>query len=42
VKKGLAKAVDTGKPVVECLKQASEDELLALPKDHYLTREHLD
>lgn len=42
VKKGLAKAVDTGKPVVDCLKQASEDELLMLPKEHYLAREHLD
>jgi stearoyl-CoA desaturase (Delta-9 desaturase) len=42
VKKGLAKAVDTGRPVVDCLKQASEDELLTLPKEHYLVREHLD
>lgn len=42
IKKGLAKAVDTGKPVVDCLTQASEEELLTIPKEHYLTREHLE
>lgn len=42
VKKGLAKAVDTGRPVVDCLTQASEEEMVTIPKEHYLTREHLD
>lgn len=42
VKKGLAKAVDSGKPVIDCLKQASEEELLTLPKEHYLVREQLE
>lgn len=42
VRKGLATAVDTGRDVVECLKEASEAELLNLPSDHYLKREHLE
>lgn len=42
IKKGLAKAVDTGKPVVDCLTQASEEELLTIPKEHYLVREHME
>lgn len=42
IKKGLAKAVDTGKPVVDCLTQASEEELLVIPKEHYLVRETLE
>jgi stearoyl-CoA desaturase (Delta-9 desaturase) len=42
IKKGLAKAVDTGKPVVDCLTKASQEELLSIPKEHYLTREHLE
>lgn len=42
IKKGLARAVDTGKPVVDCLTQASEEEFLTLPKEHYLIREHLE
>lgn len=42
VKKGLAKAVDTGKPIVECLKEAGDEELLNIPKEHYLNPEHLE
>lgn len=42
VKKGLAKAVDTGRPIVECLKEAGDEELVHLPKEHYLMREHLE
>lgn len=42
VKKGLANAVDTGKPVVDCLTLASEEELLTIPKEHYLAREQLE
>ena len=41
VRKGLANAVDTGKEVVECLKEASDAEMLSLPPDHYLKRENL-
>ena len=42
VKKGLAKAVDTGRSIVECLKEAGEEELLTIPKEHYLINEHLE
>jgi stearoyl-CoA desaturase (Delta-9 desaturase) len=42
IKRGLAKAVDTGKPVVNCLTQAAEEDLLTIPKEHYLVREHLE
>lgn len=42
VRKGLAMAVDTGRDVVDCLQQASEEEMKKLPDDHYLNREHLD
>lgn len=42
VRKGLATAVDSGREVVDCLKEASEAEMLNLPPDHYLKREHFD
>jgi stearoyl-CoA desaturase (delta-9 desaturase) len=38
VRKGLAMAVDTGREVVECLKEASEEEMKNLPADHFLKR----
>lgn len=41
VKIGLTRAVDTGKPVVDCLTQASEEEFKRVPKDHYLVPEQL-
>jgi len=42
IKKGLAKAVDSGRPVVDCLKESSEEEMLTMPKEHYLIKERLD
>lgn len=42
VRKGLAMAVDTGREVVDCIKETSEEEILNLPSDHYLKREHMD
>lgn len=42
VRKGLAMSVDTGREVVDCLKEASEEEMKKLPEDHYLKREHLE
>lgn len=42
VRKGLAMAVDTGREVVDCLKEASEDDMKNLSADHYLHREHLE
>jgi stearoyl-CoA desaturase (Delta-9 desaturase) len=38
IRAGLSTAVDTGREVVECLKEASEAEMLNLPADHYLKR----
>ena len=40
VRKGLATAVDTGRDVVECLKETSEEEMKKLPEDHFLKKEH--
>lgn len=42
IKKGLAKAVDTGRPVVDCLKETSDEEMISLPKEHYLINERLE
>jgi stearoyl-CoA desaturase (Delta-9 desaturase) len=42
VRKGLAMAVDSGKDVVDCLKEASEEEMKKLPDDHYLRKGHLE
>lgn len=36
---GLARAVDTGRPVVECLFEAGNENLERLPKDHYLNKD---
>lgn len=41
VKKGLSMAVDTGRPVVECLKEAGMEEMCHLQKEHYLQKERL-
>lgn len=41
VKKGLTMAVDSGRPVVECLKEAGQQEMLVLQKEHYLQNERL-
>uniref|UniRef100_A0A336M291 CSON009060 protein n=1 Tax=Culicoides sonorensis TaxID=179676 RepID=A0A336M291_CULSO len=41
VKKGLTMAVDSGRPVVECLKEAGEQEMMILQKEHYLQNERL-
>lgn len=42
VRKGLAMAVDTGREIVDCLKQASEEEIKSFPADHYLRNGHLE
>lgn len=39
VKIGLTKAVDTSRPVVECLSEAAADEMKRLPHDHYLSKD---
>lgn len=39
VKIGLTRAVDTGRPVVECLVEAGQEEMQRIPKDHYLTKD---
>lgn len=36
VKIGLTRAVDTGRPVVECLTEVGFEQMEALPADHYL------
>lgn len=36
---GLARSVDTGRPLVECLTEAGNEFLERLPKDHYLNKE---
>jgi stearoyl-CoA desaturase (Delta-9 desaturase) len=41
VKKGLTLAVDSGRPVVECLKESGKEEMFNLPKEHYLRTERL-
>lgn len=41
VRKGLAMAVDTGREIVDCIKEANDEEIIKLPPDHYLKREHL-
>lgn len=41
VKKGLATAVDTSRPVVECLKEAASEEMFHLRKESYLQKERL-
>lgn len=39
VKTGLMMAVDSNRPVVDCLREASALDMKKLPKDHYLKRE---
>lgn len=39
VKNGLTIAVETGRPIVECIKEESEKEIKAMPKNHFLNRE---
>ncbi|XP_055587406.1 acyl-CoA Delta-9 desaturase [Uranotaenia lowii] len=41
VKKGLTMAVDTGRPIVECLKQAGAEEMCNMQREHYLNNERL-
>lgn len=36
VKQGLTRAVDTGRPVVECLVEVAKEDSNRLPYDHYL------
>lgn len=38
VKKGLTMAVDTDRPIVDCIKLAAQQELECIPKDHYLQK----
>lgn len=39
VKAGLTMAVDTDRPVVECIKLAAQEEMQRIPKDHYLDKD---
>ncbi|EGK96641.1 AGAP003051-PB [Anopheles gambiae str. PEST] len=41
VKRGLTMAVDSGRPIVECLKQAGAEEMCNLKREHYLETERL-
>ncbi|XP_052902664.1 acyl-CoA Delta-9 desaturase [Anopheles moucheti] len=41
VKRGLTMAVDSGKPIVECLKQAGAEDMCNLTREHYLQNERL-
>lgn len=41
VKKGLTMAVDSGRPVVECLKEAGNEAMYHMQKEHYLQNERL-
>lgn len=36
VKIGLTRAVDTGRPVEECLVESAKEEMEKMPHDHYL------
>lgn len=38
MKIGLTRAVDTGRPVVECLTEVGFERLEALPEEHYLNK----
>ncbi|XP_020811991.1 acyl-CoA Delta(11) desaturase [Drosophila serrata] len=39
VRKGLTKAVETGRPIVECIEEEAQLEENALPTNHFLNRE---
>ncbi|KAJ6638375.1 Acyl-CoA Delta-9 desaturase [Pseudolycoriella hygida] len=39
VKTGLIRAVDTNRPVVECLTEAGREAMQTIPSDHYLTKD---
>lgn len=41
VKKGLTMAVDSGRPIVDCLKQAGAEDMCNLQREHYLKNERL-
>uniref|UniRef100_A0A182N6J2 Fatty acid desaturase domain-containing protein n=1 Tax=Anopheles dirus TaxID=7168 RepID=A0A182N6J2_9DIPT len=41
VKRGLTMAVDSGKPIVDCLKQAGAEDMCNLQREHYLQNERL-
>ncbi|XP_050084727.1 acyl-CoA Delta-9 desaturase [Anopheles aquasalis] len=41
VKRGLSMAVDSGKPIVDCLKQAGIEDMSNLKREHYLQNERL-
>lgn len=38
VRKGLTEAVETDKPIVECIEEAAKQEMKNLPQDHYLNK----
>lgn len=42
VKKGLTASVDSGKPIVECLRDAGLKEMEQRPKEHYLYNERVN
>lgn len=42
VKKGLTISVDTGKPIVDCLRDAGLKEMEERPKEHYLYNERVN
>lgn len=39
VKSGLTTAVETGRPIVECIQEQATKELDAMPDNHFLNRE---
>uniref|UniRef100_A0A182IXB6 Fatty acid desaturase domain-containing protein n=1 Tax=Anopheles atroparvus TaxID=41427 RepID=A0A182IXB6_ANOAO len=41
VKRGLSMAVDSGKPIVDCLKQTGAEDMCNLQREHYLQNERL-
>ncbi|XP_017472762.1 PREDICTED: acyl-CoA Delta(11) desaturase isoform X1 [Rhagoletis zephyria] len=39
VRKGLTTAVETGRPIVECIQEQATEEINEMPKNHYLNRD---
>ncbi|CAD6992218.1 (11Z)-hexadec-11-enoyl-CoA conjugase [Ceratitis capitata] len=39
VRKGLTNAVETGRPIVECIQEQATEEMNEMPKNHYLNRD---
>lgn len=39
VRNGLTEAVDTGRPIVDCINEFARKEELEMPKNHFLNRD---